>query len=114
MISPATPRKVFIVRWASGVTTTRQWPVPAPEPPGGVTNSTPVARMSWVKTSPSWSPATLPTKPARPPSDATPVAVLAADPPDTSMAGPMSAYRADDSSASISACVPFTRSWRTT
>ena len=47
---------------------------------------TPAALMSWVKTSPSRSLATLPTNPAVPPSEATPAIVLAADPPETSMA----------------------------
>ena len=56
---------------------------------GRFSNATPAARMSWVKTSPSWSSQTLPTKPALPPRDAIPTAVLAAEPPDISTAGPV-------------------------
>ena len=39
------------------------------------------ALMSWLKISPSWSPETWPTKPARPPKAAIPAIVLAAEPP---------------------------------
>ena len=45
--------------------------------------------MSWVNTAPSGSSATLPMKPAEPPRAATPAIVLAAEPPDASMAVPM-------------------------
>ena len=48
--------------------------------------------MSCVNTSPSSSAATLPMKAAALPSEATPAAVLAADPPEDSVPGPMTAY----------------------
>src|SRR5205823_5171093 len=50
---------------------------------------------------------TLPMKAARPPSSATPTAVLAAEPPDISMAGPISAYSFSLRSRSTSPIVPF-------
>ena len=53
-------------------------------------NVTPAARMSWPKTCPNWSSAVLPMKPALPPNEATPTMVLATEPPEISMAGPMS------------------------
>ena len=87
----AAPRNVFIVRCASGVTRMRQRPVGTSASRGGVANSTPSALMSWANTSPSWSSATWPTKPARPPSAAIPAAVFAADPPLVSRAGPICA-----------------------
>ena len=85
------PRNVFIVRSASGVTTMRQRPVGGPSTAGGDRNTTPLARMSWAKTTPSWSSKTLPRYPARPPKLATPATVFAAEPPDTSMPGPIAA-----------------------
>jgi hypothetical protein len=94
----AAPRWVAMVRSASPVTSTRQRPVPAtsasapPGPPAAApvigSYSTPDARMSWMKTLPRASAAILPTKADRPPSAATPAAVLAAEPPEASTAGP--------------------------
>jgi hypothetical protein len=82
---------VLIVRWASGVTSTRQWAVAGPDLAAGVVYVTPVALRSWVKIAPISSSRTFPMKAARPPSEATPVAVLAADPPESSIPGPMAA-----------------------
>jgi len=60
----AAPRKVHMVRWPSGVTLIMQTPVArpcsAPSTSGAVSKATPAARISWVKTPPSWSSATLP------------------------------------------------------
>jgi hypothetical protein len=78
-----------MVRWASGVTNTRQRAVGGPSGLGGVRKVTPAARMSWPNTSPSWSARTLPMKPARPPSEASAAMLLAHEPPETSRAGPM-------------------------
>ena len=55
------PRKVCMVRWASGVMRMRQRPVGGPPVAGGVVYPTPVERRSWANTSPSWSSRTLPT-----------------------------------------------------
>jgi hypothetical protein len=52
---------------------------------------TPTASMSWAYRAPSWSSATRPRKAARPPNDASPARVLAAEPPDVSLAAPMAA-----------------------
>jgi hypothetical protein len=57
----------------------------------GVVNATPVARMSCVKALPSLSSLTLPTKAARAPKLATPAIVLAPEPPELSIAGPIEA-----------------------
>ena len=46
-------------------------------------------RMSWAKTLPSWSAAMRPMKALVPPSDATPAQLLATEPPDCSVPGPM-------------------------
>ena len=51
----------------------------------------PTARMSCQKTLPNWSSATRPMNAPRPPNDASPAMVLAAEPPERSMDGPMSA-----------------------
>ena len=56
------PRKVFIVRWPSGVTKIRQRAVGGSPARAGVSKSIPTARMSCAKTSPSWSSATWPMK----------------------------------------------------
>ena len=80
---------VFMVRWPSGVIRIRLRAVGGAPMIGRLSKVTPAARMSWVKTSPSWSSHTLPMKPAVPPSEAMPTAVLAADPPDISTAGPV-------------------------
>jgi hypothetical protein len=56
---------------------------------GGVSKSTPAARMSWAKAAPSWSSLILPTNAERAPNPATPTMVLAAEPPEISTAGPM-------------------------
>ena len=45
--------------------------------------------MSWRKMLPSWSSLTLPMKAPRPPREASAAMVLAAEPPDTSTAGPI-------------------------
>jgi hypothetical protein len=50
---------------------------------------TPAALMSCVKNSPSWSSRTFPMKDARPPKDATPAAVFAAEPPEMTTDGPI-------------------------
>ncbi len=102
-----------MVRCASGVTRTRQRAVGGPSVAGGETNSTPMALMSWAKTSPSWSSRTLPTKPARPPRAATPATVLAAEPPDDSVPGPMASYSRPAWSVSISRIEPLSSSCRT-
>ena len=80
-----------MVRWPSGVTSTRQRPVGSlPFAAAGVVNVTPAVRMSWPKIWPNWSSAVLPMKPAWPPNEATPTMVLAPEPPEISTAGPMS------------------------
>ena len=84
-----TPSAVFIVRWPSGVTRISDRPVGSPPLAGGVVKVTPAARMSWRKISPNWSSAVLPMNPDLPPNEATPTMVLATEPPDISMPGPM-------------------------
>ncbi len=85
-----------MVRSASPVTSTMHRPVPMPStrwaasPTGS--KSTPVARISRANTSPSRSSATVPTNAGRPPREATPASVLAADPPETSAEGVISAW----------------------
>ncbi len=83
-----TPRQVFIVRSASGVTTMTQRPVGVPWSMPPPRNVTPTARMSWPKTSPRSSVSTLPMYAARPPKLASPTTVLAAEPPLISTAVP--------------------------
>ncbi len=81
-----------MVRSASSVTSTRQWPVtarPGTAAVGVGSKATPMERMSWVKISPHWSSATRARKAARPPRAATPATVLAADPPEASVVGPI-------------------------
>ena len=80
-----------MVRWASGVTKIRQRAVGVADLALGVVKTTPLARMSWRKIAASASLPILPMKPPRPPSEANPAMVLAADPPETSTAGPMMA-----------------------
>ena len=58
--STQAPRKVFMVRCASGVTRMRQRAVAGPSVSGGVAKCTPKARRSWAKTWPSSSFRTLP------------------------------------------------------
>ena len=87
--STQAPKKVFMVRWASGVTRIRQRAVASPLAEGVVLKRTPWARMSWAKTRPSSSSRTLPMKAPRPPSEASAAMVLAADPPDISRPGPI-------------------------
>ncbi len=79
----------YMERAASGVTRIIERPVAGPLVAGWVSKVTPVARISWVKIAPSWSSRTLPKKAAWPPSEAMPAAVLPAEPPETSTAGPM-------------------------
>jgi hypothetical protein len=86
-----TPRKVFMVRSPSGVTRISEREVGGPSASGWEANVTPAARMSWAKMRPNSSPATLPMKPANPPREATPTMLLAAEPPEISVAGPMAA-----------------------
>src|SRR6478736_9402322 len=76
-----TPRYVFIVRWASGVTTMMHRPVGVSASGAPGRNATPTALRSWPKTLPRSSPDTLPMYAARPPRLASPHIVLAADPP---------------------------------
>ena len=83
------PRKVDMVRSPSGVTLIIETAVALPSSRGGVSKWAPMARMSWVKTLPSWSSATLPRKAPRPPNEATPAMELAADPPEASTPGAM-------------------------
>src|SRR5262249_41763355 len=94
------------------VTTMRQRPVGGPLVATGVSYRTPVERRSCANTSPSWSSRTLPTYWARPPNDATPTIVLAAEPPDISMPGPMAPYSSRARASSTSCIVPLTRSCR--
>ena len=77
-----------MVRWASGVTITRQAAVSGPSVAGGVSKRTPAARMSCVNTCPSWSSFTRPTNAVRTPSIDAPTTVLAAEPPEHSTPGP--------------------------
>ena len=84
-----------MVRSASSVTSTRQWPVtvrPGDRRASGVgSKATPIDRMSWMKACPRASSATRPRNAARPPRAATPATVLAAEPPEASTVGPMAA-----------------------
>ena len=80
-----------MVRCASGVTITRQRPVGGPVVAGSTSKCTPTLRRSWEKTFPNVSSDTRPMYAARPPNDATPDAVFAAEPPEVSVAGPISA-----------------------
>src|SRR4029078_354665 len=66
--------------------------------------------MSWRKMPPNWSLATLPIKPQRAPKEASPAMVLAAEPPERSMAGPMASYRRPASSAGTRRMKPLARS----
>ncbi len=101
------PRKVFIVRWPSGVTSTKQRAVAGPSGAWGIGKSTPARRMSSVKRSPRWSSLTLPTKAARQPKLAAPITVLAAEPPETTVVSPMASRSSSAGASSISAIVPF-------
>ena len=78
-----------MVRSPSGVTRISERAVGAPPAAGGVLKVTPAARMSWRTSGRTRRPPTLPMKPARPPNEATPTMVLATDPPEISMPGPM-------------------------
>ncbi len=98
-----------MVRCASGVTMMRQRPLGSPSTAGLATNSTPAARMSWPNTVPRSSSATRPMNAALPPSDATPTNVLAAEPPEISIAGPIAAYRCSARSVSMSSIAPAVR-----
>ena len=102
-----TPSAVFMVRCASGVTRIRQRPVGAPSASAGVSKATPSERISCANTSPSWSCATCPMKPARPPSAAMPATVFAAEPPLASIPGAIRSYRPAASPASISRMDPL-------
>ncbi len=75
-----------MVRWASGVTLIIETAVAGPPTRGAFSNRAPMARMSWAKTSPSLSLATLPMKAPLPPKLARPAMVLAAEPPEASTA----------------------------
>ena len=103
----AMPSDVFIVRSASGVTTISDRAVGGPSDAGATVKSTPTARMSWTYTAPSWSSRTLPMNAARPPSEATPTVVFAAEPPDASMPGGIAAYSASARSGSTSCIESF-------
>jgi hypothetical protein len=63
--------------------------------------------MSWRKISPSWSSRTVPRKAARPPKLATPATVLAAEPPEVSLAGPMASYSRWARCSSMRVIPPF-------
>jgi len=88
--SVLTPRNVFMVRSPSGVTRIRDREVAALPETAAVRNSTFAARMSWLKIRPNSSSETLPINAPRPPNEERPTIVLAADPPEISIAGPMS------------------------
>ena len=81
----AAPRKVFMVRSASGVTITIERPVGSPPEPGCTVKLTPLASEASPKTLPNSSSATLPMNDAVPPKEATPTMVLLAEPPDVSV-----------------------------
>ena len=78
-----------MVRSPSGVTRMKLRAVAGPSSRGSHAEWTPTASRSWAKRRPVSSSLTLPMKPARTPSDATPTAVLAAEPPEMIVAGPM-------------------------
>src|SRR5882757_8313360 len=94
------PRYVLRVRWASGVTKIRQRAVGVADLALAVSKITPLAWISWGKMPPNWSLPILPMKPARPPREARPAIVLAAEPPETSMAAPITEYKASARAAS--------------
>ena len=104
------PRKVFIVRSPSGVTKMRQRAVEGWPSRAGVSKSIPTARISWLKTSPSWSVATCPTNAHCAPSADMPASVLAAEPPEISFAGPIASYSRRAPSSSTSVIPPLLRS----
>ena len=89
--SEATPRWVAMVRSASSVTSTRQWPVTAAgdRRGGGRLEGHPDGPDVVGEGLAQGSSATRPMKAARPPRAATPATVLAADPPEASTVGPM-------------------------
>src|SRR5512132_3208490 len=103
-----------MVRWASGVTTMRLRPVGGPSVARALTKVTPMAVRSWANTWPSWSSATRPMYPARPPKLATPTVLLATEPPDISMPGPIAAYSSSARSVSTSVIALLTRPWAAT
>jgi len=76
----------------------------------GFTKWTPSAWRSWRNASPRPSAATLPMYAARPPNDATPHMVLAAEPPDISIGAASDACRPSARSVSISVIAPLTSS----
>ena len=102
-----------MVRSASGVTWIRQRAVGGPSGAGGTSKATPVARMSCTNTSPSWSSRTLPMNAARPPREATPAMVLAAEPPEAAIPDGMASYSSPDLSALTRVMAPFTNPWAT-
>ena len=71
---------MFIVRWPSGVTSTRQRPLAGPSFANCVEKSTLAARISWAKAVPASSAFNLPMKAALQPRLAVPMTVLAAEP----------------------------------
>ena len=80
-----------MVRSPSGVTTIMQRPVGSPSVALADEKCTPREFRSWPKALPSPSSLTRPMYAARPPKDATPERVLAADPPEASVLPPMDA-----------------------
>ena len=105
--SDDTPRNVFNVRCASGVTAITQRPVGIPSTDAPRTNSTPMELISRANSSPNASFETLPMKSALPPSEAIPLIVLAADPPLVCTVSPSDSWICNARSASMRDIVPF-------
>ena len=80
-----------MVRSPSGVMKIRHWAVARPSLAFSVVKVTPAALMSWAKALPCVSSLTLPIKADVPPKDEIPTIVLAADPPEIIVVGPISA-----------------------
>jgi hypothetical protein len=98
---------VLIVRSPSGVTSTKHRAVAGPSAAAGTVKSTPVALRSWLNRPPSSSFRTLPTKPVLAPRSAAPTAVLAPEPPDTIVAGPIAWNSASARGSSMSCIAPL-------
>ena len=105
-----TPRYVFIVRWASGVTAIMQRPVGMSEAAPPLRKSTPIDVMSEANTRPNSSSETLPMKATSPPRLATPAKVFAPEPPLVRVDCPTAPVSCTARSVSMRAIEPFTMS----
>ena len=96
-----------MLRWPSGVTAITEQAVAAPSAAVAVSNATPMRFMSLTKLAPSLSFFTLPMKAPRAPKEASPAMVLAADPPELSVASPIARISCTARNSSIRVMMPL-------